>query len=156
MCVDEHVLNTLLQADHIAACEFPPGFNWESEMNRVRVLQPVVETITGRRFEIDENVQDASFFTDLGTYREKRTPYGGTLLHTILRIRFSAFGNLFTVGSVRSENEQLDRVTTQRVIDAAEDAGLVFVDADDLDCEYTGANPHLTGTSWWIRFFDYL
>jgi hypothetical protein len=65
--VDKVLHRTPLNADHATACEAPPDFDWARVIERVRNIQPEVESITGREFEIDENVQDASFFTDLAT-----------------------------------------------------------------------------------------
>lgn len=154
--MDDEILNTLLQADHPNACEAPPGFNWAREIKRVRALQPLVESMTRRKFEIDEYVQDSSFFTDLGTFIDERHPTGGIHRHTVLALRFSAFGGLFTAWSVCRDEDELADETIERVVGAVRQAGFVFVAAEDLQCEYTGANPHLSGTSWWIRFFDYL
>ena len=105
-----------------------------------------MESIAGRQFEIDENVQDASFFTDLGTYEDEPQ----------LALRFSAFGDLFTTWSVCSHESKLDPQIVEQVITVARRGGFNYVAADDLDAEYTGDNPHFAGTSWWIRYFDYV
>ena len=86
--MDAELLRLLLQADHPSACENPPDFDWKGEIERVRALQPAVESIVGRRFEINESVQDASFLTDLATFIDEPQPAGGILRHTALALRF--------------------------------------------------------------------
>ena len=159
--MDEDTLRVLLGADDVDRCESPRGFRWETEMAKVRALGPVLERIAGRKFEVDENVQDASFFTDLGTYDTRARPQGGTLRFAVLTVRFSSFGRLFTVWSVDDDAEavrgpKLPPEIVRAVIDAVGQQGYVYVDAEALHADYTGANPHLQGGSWWIRFFDYL
>ena len=154
--MNDQLLATLLPADHATGCEAPPDFEWELAMQAVRALRPIAETITGRSFEIDEQVQDASFFTDLAIYEDESSDQGGSIRHTILALRFSAFGNLFTTWSVCPDHAKLDAKMVQQLILVAEDAGLVYVCASDLDGEYTGPNLHFENTSWWTRFFDYL
>ncbi|REJ97022.1 MAG: hypothetical protein DWQ34_03075 [Planctomycetota bacterium] len=154
--VDDALRNILLSVDHATACEAPPSFDWSRAIERVRAIQAEVQSITGRQFEIDENVQDGSFFTDLATYDEEPRPEGSILRHTVLALRFSAFGDLFTTWSVCSNDAKLDPRIIDRVISVARRAGFVYVVADDLEAEYTGSNPHLAGTSWWVRYFDYL
>lgn len=65
--MDPDTLRVLLAADDPVECEAPPGFDWEREIGKVRELVPVLEQITGRKFEADDQVQDASFFAELGT-----------------------------------------------------------------------------------------
>ena len=132
------------------------GFDWRGELEKVRELVPVLEEITGRRFEIDENVQDASFFTDLTIDEELSGAQGGRLVLTVLGVRFSAFGKLFTTWSAEEASTPLPPEVTSKVIDAVHQRGYVYVEATALDADYTGANPHMRGTSWWSRFFNYL
>jgi hypothetical protein len=126
-------------------------------MDRVKALRPLLHEITGRHFELNENVQDASFLTDLAIYSNERTPQGGLIRKAIVAVRFSAFGRLFTVWSVCREDQRLDPEITTRIIRCVEERGYTYVDVDSLDEPYSGPNPHLEeGISWWNRFFDYL
>ena len=154
--MDEILLSLLLEADDPNDTEYPSGFNWEGEVNRVRALRAIVEGIVGRRFEIDDNVQDASFFADLGLYEEHKNSRGSVVRQAVLAVRFSCFGNLFTVWSTCHDSVKLSQEVIDAVIKAVSDRGYTYVPAEELDSEYNGTNPHLRGSSWWIRFFDYL
>ncbi|MBL4637357.1 MAG: hypothetical protein JKY56_26110 [Kofleriaceae bacterium] len=150
--MDESTRQLLIASDHATACEAPPGFNWKESMRRVRVLVPRLEQLVGQSLSTDENVQDASFFTDVACYREASHPGIGKVLVPIIAIRFSAFGNLFTV--TKADDFDDDAFTSAREMTSK--AGYLYVPADQLDEPYTGANPHLANTTWWTRFFDYL
>ena len=90
--MDPHVLGLLEAADDATHCEHPEGFEWGREMAAVKELIQSLEAMTGRRWSVDENVQDASFLTDLSALDEQALPDGGVLSNTILGVRFSAFG----------------------------------------------------------------
>lgn len=123
----------------------------------VRELKPVVEAITARTFEVDEHVQDASFFTELASFVDARqSPSGGIVRHVVLAIRFSAFGRMFTIWHSRPEEFAVDSALVQRVISAVQNAGYTYADAAELQSPYDGPNRHLAGVSWWERYFDYL
>jgi hypothetical protein len=134
--------------------EYPDGFNWPDELAQVRALAPIVERITGRTFQVDTQVQDASFLTDLATYDVVQRPGRHTELIAVLAVRFSTFGRLFTIWW--STATPLDPVVVTQVIDAVGERGYVYIDNDALGAAYTGIEPRLEGTSWRIRFFDYL
>ncbi len=119
---------------------------------------PGLEGITGQTLEIDDNVQDASFFTDL-FIRDKEAVAEGSLRilrNTVLAIRFSSFGRLFTVWSACRDERQLAPNLTDQVIQFVASKGNTYVDGDSLEETYSGANPHLQGVTWGIRFFNYL
>ncbi len=121
-------------------------------MARIREIKPRLEEIIGLPLDIDQNVQDASFFTELSFSKpSERSNY----VDIIIGIRFSAFGNLFTVWSSGS-SEPLDPAKLKRIIDTIEQYGLKYVDAESLAEPYTGANEVFKGETWWIRFFDYV
>jgi hypothetical protein len=158
--MDPDTLRVLLAADDPVQCEAPPGFDWEVEIEKVRELAPVLEHVTGRKFEVDDQVQDASFFAELGTYEDFPDAHGGKLRLAVLAVSFSSFGKLFTVWSAKGDEGRHisppPPEVTHRVIDAVRQRGYTYVDAASLDADYSGSNPAMKGKSWWIRFFDYL
>jgi hypothetical protein len=149
-------LKLLESVDDPQACEHPSQFDWHESMSRVRALKSRLESIAGHTFIMDDNVQDASFFTDLAILGGERYVSGiGTVVGSRIIIRFSCFGNLFTVYST-SEDEKLEESIVEKIIAEAQRHGFVYIEADGLEERYTGVNPHLKGQSWWIRYFDYL
>lgn len=148
----EETLTKLHSADNQTEWESPFGFNWDEAISRVRRLKPEIEQLVGRPFEIDENVQDASFFTDLSLHTPSAKP---NFIDTVLAVRFSAFGNLFTVWSACS-SEQLPPSVVEQVIKTTENHGFIYVNADELNEPYTGQHEGFKTMSWWIRFFDYI
>jgi hypothetical protein len=153
--LDTEKLKLLELTDHETACEFPPHFNYHASMKRVEDLKTKLNAIVGKPLELDLNVQDASFFTDL--FIIEPPIYGGNMHHYVLGIRFSCFGNFFTVWS-NSISEKIIDAEIAQVIAKTEAAGFVFIDAETLEQEYTGKNQYLAGDveSWWHRYFDYL
>ena len=121
-------------------------------MTRVRALVPALEAIVGQALTVDKDVQDASFFTDVACHREVSLPGAGRVLTPILSVRFSCFGDLFTVTSA----EDVSPSVLDQVIARVAGAGFVHVPASDLSEPYTGRHPSFQATTWWIRFFDYL
>src|SRR5262249_31079602 len=115
-------------------------------------LQAELGRIAGRPFVLDDRAQDASFFADLSIQRPG--PRAGWI-DTVFAVRFSNFGRLFTTWS-HCQAEQLSEATAAALVAAVEHAGFRYVPASALDEQYAGRHPGLRGTSWWIRFFDYL
>ncbi|HEX8465872.1 MAG TPA: hypothetical protein VF627_14760, partial [Abditibacterium sp.] len=115
-------LALLIAADHPVEWEAPPDFDWHNAMTRVRNLQPKVESLLECRVKIDENVQDASFFTQI--------------LCDSCSIMFSAFGNLFTIWT---ENGLLGNLE-EKVVPIVENEAFVYVPTYELDEIYTGIN----------------
>jgi hypothetical protein len=142
--------------DDPQACECPSNFDWQDSMSRVKASKSGLESLVGLTFLIDENVQDASFFTELAILGRERYVSGiGKIVGSKIVIRFSCFGNLFTVYST-SEDEKLEESIVEIIIAEVARHGFVYVEADGLEEKYTGVNPHLQGQSWWVRYFDYL
>jgi len=153
--VDTTKLKFLELADHETACEFPPGFNYRASMRRVEDLKPKLDTILGRSLQLDKNVQDASFFTELSILESPKN--GMNIYHCVLGVRFSSFGNLFTVWS-NSIVEKINEARVAKVIAETEEAGFIYIDTETLEQRYTGKNQYLAGNieNWRERFFDYL
>lgn len=148
----DKTLQLLLASDHSSACEAPPGFDYRDAMRRVKALVPALERIVGRELAVDENVQDASHFTDIACYRDGVAKGIGAVRVPIIRVVFSSFGDLFTVLFA----EDLDQATVDETVSVVTSAGFTFVPADELEEPYTGSNPSLTGVTWFTRFFCYL
>lgn len=125
-------------------------------MKRVKALQPKIEELIGEALELDRHVQDASYFTSLSATRRGADRWGGVQIQTVLEIRFSCFAQLFALHSCCDPGLELPPEVRQEVVAAVAEEGFVYVCAEELDCEYSGDNPHLKGETWWTRFFDYL
>lgn len=150
--MDPRTRQLLLDADDPVASECPEGFDWTTAMARVGALVPALEATVGRPLTIDNNVQDASFFTDVACHREVSHPGMGRVLEWVIAVRFSCFGNLFTVVCAADVAPSV----VDRVIAVVSGAGFVHVPASELSEPYTGPHPSFRTTTWWIRFFDYL
>ena len=149
----EPAVRELLEAaDDPVHAEGDPTLDWPAIHARVAVLRPLLERIAGRAFVQDNNVQDASFFTELSIQRPGPQPNS---IDTVLAVRFSGFGLLFTTWS-HCEAERLPPEVTVELVAAVSRAGFRYALAGDLDVPYTGQHPGFAGSSWWIRFFDYV
>jgi len=118
-------------------------------MKRVRSLELELEQVIGRQLEVDENVQDASFFTELACHVPSEDR-----IETAIAIIFSAFGDLFTIwGSVPGE---IPESVMQKVISAVQKHGFRYVDTESLAEAYSGTNPVFQHSRWIDRFFSYI
>jgi hypothetical protein len=157
----DQAIHELLEAvDDSINTEHPPEFEWDILSARVELLKPELERIAGRPFDLDHEVQDASFFGDLGVYRltEQEAPLGrrerGRVLEAVFAVRFSNFGALFTTWSVCRTERLSDGLITE-LVRAVSLAGFLYVPTEALDEAYTGPNPAFDGATWWERYFDY-
>jgi hypothetical protein len=133
----------LLEAvDHPTEWEFPPGFDWEAAMSEVRRLKADLEALLGTELVMDEGVQDASFFTELGT--------------PDWNLRFSMFGRLVTLWHWREPSAREVSVSDcEQVIARLYQWGYVYVDPRHLIEPYTGCHTAGEWHHWWGRYFDY-
>jgi hypothetical protein len=139
-------------ADDPVHAEGNPALDWPAIHAAVAGLRPELERIAGRAFVQDNNVQDASFFTELSIQRPGQQP---NEIDTVFAVRFSGFGRLFTTWS-HCEAERLPAEVAAELVAAVERAGFRYVPAAAFDAPYTGRHPGFAGSSWWIRFFDYV
>jgi len=146
--VNETIRDLLIAVDTTGE---PPSYGWTAEFDRVRAVQSALERIAGRRFDLDENVQDATFFTELAIHVPGRE---AGWIDTVFAIRFSAFGRLFTNWS--HGPERLPEAVEAELIRTVEAAGFRFVPPAAANELYTGRYPGWHGMTWWSRFFDYL
>jgi hypothetical protein len=127
-------------------------------MNLIKEFKKDFEFIFKLQLDIDNNVQDASFTTDLGLldedYYDRKTGTGA--LRYIFSFRFSNFGNLFTILNMPDINGTYynEILTCKKILI---DSGFICIDTSELDDIYDGVNePYENGLTWWTRYFDYL
>lgn len=142
----------LLKNDVQGQWEYPPGANWSREISRVRELVPELESTLHSTLRLDEGIQDASFFADVGVL-EKQPRSDGIVHHRYrICIRFSWFGDMFTIWG-----ENVSEYNTSEAIRVLRERGYKFVPASELDEPYDGVNkPYESGLTWWVRYFDWL
>jgi hypothetical protein len=142
----------LALADDPDHAEYPPGFDWSALQARVTALQPDLERLAKRPFVLDDKAQDASFFGDLSIHRPAPEPNG---IDTVIAVRFSNFGDLFTTWR-HCEAEELPEQVAAELVAEVTRTGFRFVPPAALDEPYSGRHPGFRGGTWWHRFFDYL
>jgi hypothetical protein len=149
----------LLEADEKGHWEFPPNSAQGTSMEEIDAMLPDLERVLGVKLDVDRNVQDASFLTDVG-YLDDRSydrEKGCGALCYLFSFRFSNFGRMFTLfGSCLDDGGGtfIKAMAARRYIEAE---GFTFVDADELEEFYDGKNePFDNKLTWWTRFFDYL
>ena len=136
-----------------------PGNDWnalpdETYEREILAIQKRIRDDFGIDVQRDGKVEDASFFDDLRVVSKVASQ--SNTYHTLLCIRFSNFGKLFTVCS------SLDSIPREyplpSIVGLVEGFGWCYVPADALDEPYDGKNERLreADISWWIRFFDYV
>lgn len=146
------VLQLLLAADDSTYFDLPlPDFDYFGVDAKVDQIQHELERLVGRTFVYDAP-QDASYFGELAIQVPGEKPH---YVDTVIGVRFSWFGNLFTTWS-NPWAEQLPDATVQQIIETVQRHGFVYVSKKDLDEPYTGINPPIRDETWWYRFFDYL
>jgi hypothetical protein len=150
--MEQSVRELLDAADDPTHVEDDPRIDWLAIHTRVAALRPELERIAGRAFVLDDRVQDATFFADLSIQRPGTRP---NWIDTVFALRFSNFGWLFTTWS-HCEAERLPDELAAELVAAVSRAGFRYVPASALDAPYTGRHPGFSGSSWWIRFFDYV
>ena len=153
--MEPHILKRLRDTDVPLHWEYPPGFDYAAELARVDTLRPDLEPLVGHVLELDRNVQDAAFFTELAFRAPPRPAPVGQVILTYVAIRFSSFGGLVTIWGNVPESPLSDDLTgaLARVL---ESRGYHYIPASALDEPYEGHHQHAAEIrSWWLRFFDY-
>jgi hypothetical protein len=131
--------------------ETPTDFDYLKELYEVRNLGPTLSQICGYPLRLDDQVQDASYFTEWFALEPEPRPMPNSSAMSWIRIigiRFSAFGRMYTI-SFGSDLYPVSEATRERVIDFLAASSYVYVPDSILA---------LPGRSfdWQIRFFDYL
>jgi hypothetical protein len=153
-------LQDLFDADDSLGCEAPEDFNRQEALTRIQALRPALERLTGLSFEIDDHVEDASFFADIISYDPvaRELLGGGRCIEVFLAVRFSAFHDLFSIWAYSSVRPLTDDERS-RVAELVSSAGFLYAPPELLAQPYTGTHPDLLNAEirdWWTRFFDYL
>ena len=154
-----NIIKLLKATDDPENCEHPRDFDWEAAMARVIELKPDLDRIVGRPFEINERIFNASYFAELVIKEPKPIKVFdlGEVTLKVVCLRFSCFGNLFTVLE-ESLTGILSRSVIKDLIATTEARGFVYIDEEILLKEpYTGCNKELRDlASWWDRYFEYI
>lgn len=158
--MDATTHDILTAADRLGEWEFPSDDNvdlWPV----IDSLAAELEKITGYKLDVDRNVQDASFMTDIGLLDDRyyNRAAGTGVIYYIFSFRFSNFARLFTLHGDEWE-QRYEELGLARCIAVIRSRGFVYVAADALESPYdgiNGTNNPIAGSplTWWIRFFDY-
>ncbi|ELK39504.1 MULTISPECIES: hypothetical protein [Brevibacillus] len=149
----------LLHFDDAAEWYAPKDFDYRKEMQQVKMVKARLEAETDNRFELDDCVQDASFFAEMyileKSQHDAKASGGSYAMCYELAIRFSAFGRFVTIhGAFDETGKQPD---LNRIIATLQENGYRYIPADELNTLYDGKNQAMIGEyTWWNRFFDYL
>jgi hypothetical protein len=157
------VRERLEAADTRRGLERPPRFDGKGAIARVARLKPELERIAGSTFELDDSVEDATFFAELSIYRPFERVVLGFIspqrfMLSVVTVRFSAFGELFTMVSAfePDDPERLPEELEAELVQAVSEAGFVYVSEQALGAPYTGTHRRFVGSTWWNRFFEYV
>ena len=125
----EIIIRMLEAADDPENCEYPCGFDRYVAIDRVIDLQCDLEKIVGWPFELEARIFDSSYFAELDIKEPTPTKVLdlGEVTLRVVRLRFSCFGNFFTIIE-ESLIDKLTRSVIKDLIAAAEDHGFVYID----------------------------
>jgi hypothetical protein len=152
--VKKELHDILLKFD-LPEFECPPDFDGTAAMSLVRRIQPELEAVLSLPLELNSNVQDASYFTELEVVEPAPgLPQGRTKrLTTRLSIRFSCFGRMATVCDW---GQGIEAVRLSALGDLLSAHGFVYVPEAALQEKYDGrAWPGQGPPTWFRRYFDY-
>lgn len=146
-------LHELLKScDVLGAWESPTDANWDQSIGEIRGLKIEIERVLGVSTRLDDQVQDASFFADLGLLKQQPSANGSLALSYEICLRFSWFSKLFTIFG-----DRWTEYDVSGVLELLQENGFVYVPSGEIDEPYDGINdPFENGITWWIRYFDYL
>lgn len=149
----------LLAADRLNEWEFPSD-DTDDPWPEIESLAAALKSVVGCALDVDRNVQDASFLTDVGLLDDRRydRKTGTGVISYIFSFRFSNFGSLFTLHGTEWE-QRFEEFRLGDSLDLIRSRGFVYVPADELVAAYDGVNSNpIDGAplTWWIRFFDYI
>ncbi|MEM6473291.1 MAG: hypothetical protein AAF802_27265 [Planctomycetota bacterium] len=159
--MDQSVRDVLTAADRLGEWESPAdGYDYDSLWSEIDALVPQVETLVGYSLDVDRNVQDASFLTDVGLLSNRFYDDQSSVIDYVFSIRFSNFSRLFTIHG-KEWQERYDELRLGECIELFTEHKFKYIPSDVLHVPYDGVNgaDHPIADSpltWWIRFFDYL
>lgn len=153
--MDPSTKEILLKFDEVGAYETPRSFNYNRLKRKVLDLQSSLAKRFKAAFQLDDQVQDASFHCDLMIPTEL---VASPNPHIGYSIRISNFGDLATLNF----QEEITPEAQQDIISHLGQSGFVFIHYDDLEEPYDGSfdefrkNVFADRPSWYTRYFDYL
>jgi hypothetical protein len=154
--VDLRIHQLLLSNDSPTDWEYPQGFDWDAAWRDVRQFLPAAEALIGQPLQVDDQVQDASYFAELFVFEEGAVRPPVTAMVFKIAIRFSSFGRMATIHT-NSALSDLGRYPVERLAALLEEYGFVYIPAEALAEPYDGVMPDVPADfTWWFRFFDYM
>lgn len=148
----------LSQFDEVGRFETPTDFNYDNLILQIKKLKAELEFKFKVKFNIADQIQDASFICDLIIPDELLIKKIGKYVFTI---RFSNFGKLVTVNGI--ENLNIDIIKKLKIV--LKNNNFIFIEPNEIDIHYDGKfenfknifGEHTQHTpSWFTRYFDYL
>ena len=145
----------LREYDEVGRYETPSKFDYDGLMQKVIKLKVELEELFNVDFQIDDQVQDASFLCDLRIPKELIPELDPSLEYSI---RISNFGQLATINF----QAELGESTLKRMLESLEKHDFEFISTDELDSIYDGQFEEFKkiggdrGSTWYMRYFDYL
>ena len=134
--------------------EFPDSFQYEKEMKKVHELIENIKPIINKNFTIDNNVQDAYFFTEI-TSISNNTSIKEDKKELNIKLRFSNFGNMI---AAEIYNENMSSDIPEYIKNKIESQGWRVLSTNWLfNNKYDGVHEYFIDKKyeWWYRFFDY-
>ena len=156
--MDQAIHEYLKSVDVEGHWEFPPGTSYTCTFENLLSFKERLEKLTSSTLDIDKNVQDASYITDIGILNERyydRKKQSGVIVYHFA-FRFSNFGNMFTLMLSKDFGVE-EKYNLKECISYLTSCGLKYIPESELQTDYDGINkPHRKGFTWWVRYFDYL
>jgi hypothetical protein len=149
---------TLILADEENQWEVSSVISMITVLDDIKHLKTEMDSLFATNLDIDLDVQDASFFTDIGLLDDKhynRETRNGALIYKY-HFRFSNFGKLYTIINNCPEDTTLTKKIelTKQLLSTHK---FCFIPVEILNTTYNGKNklPYKDFT-WWHRYFDYV
>ncbi|MEQ3691411.1 MAG: hypothetical protein ABNG98_07870 [Flavobacterium sp.] len=145
----------LFEFDEIGSYETPSDFDYDKLVFEIEKFKTELETIFGIKFNIDYQIQDASFVCDIIISEKLLIKNSSEYRHSI---RFSNFGKLVTVNGI----DNLNLKSLQIIQRELKNYNFIFLEPDEIDVEYDGKFENFktiysgNTPSWFVRYFDYL
>ncbi len=161
----DSIQKILLSVDDEIECEWPVSFKREEALKGVLAIQPKIEIALNCKLELDDTIQDASYFASLALwkhvpadpnlYTAPNVKRGG-MNYAIIYISFSSFGNLVIIGSSVENEDRFPNTIIDSVIQLLKENGYVYISEKDLHEKHCGKNPNFPGSTWGERYFSHL
>jgi len=134
--------------------EFPDSFKYDEAMKKVHELMKILQPILNTNLILDQNVQDAYFFTEITAIINKPF-FKGVEKSSNLILRFSYFKNMVAAGIFKDGMiSDIPKYIKKKI----EKQGWRVIRAHWLlNNKYNGIHQYFIDNEyeWWYRFFDY-